>query len=161
MGGIMSAPREPAVTLPTASHSRPYLIQWERTLRWRRRVEAAEENDHPVDFFLVLFANVFQMRDWLQASKPDLGVAITDCFAASDDLCLLRDIANGHKHMTTTRYKVDGSASVAREYAGAGRVRYVVPGPDGANRDALDLADSCINEIRRFMQTNELMQAYD
>jgi hypothetical protein len=152
----VSAPKEPAVTLPAAWHSRPYLIQWERTLRWRRRVEAVKDDDHPQDFLLALFANLFQMRDWLQSSRPELSVAVADSFAESDDLCLVRDIANGHKHMTTTRYKVDGSASVAREYAGAGQVRYVIPGAGGNNRDALDLADSCINEIHRFMQSNEL-----
>lgn len=145
------------MTLPAAWYARPYLIQWERTLRWRRRAEAVKEDDHPQDFLLVLFANLFQMRDWLQSSRPELGVAVADCFAESDDLCLVRDIANGHKHMTTTQYKVDGSASVAREYAGAGQVRYVIPGAGGANRGALNLADSCINEIRQFMRANGLL----
>jgi hypothetical protein len=154
----VSTPRERALTLPTAAHSRPYLIQWERTLRWRCRTAAAiTADDHPLDFLLVLFVNVLQMRDWLRESRPDLDRAITNCFACSDDLCLVRDIANGHKHMATTRYSVDGSASAAREYAGAGKVRYGIPGAGGINRDAWRLADACITEIRQFMQANGLV----
>jgi hypothetical protein len=55
-------------------------------------------------------------------------------FTDSANLTLARDLANGSKHMTTTGYDDDGSASVARAYAGNGRIPYVVPRPVGRRR---------------------------
>lgn len=155
----MSTKQPPVMTLRAWFHTRPYLIQWERLLRWRERVNGSMTTTHDsIDFLLVLFANIFQMRDWIQTSRPDLRADIAALFRDSENLGLARDLTNGAKHMTLTSYSVEGAASVAREYAGAGPVRHVVPRAGGRNIDALPLADACIAEIRAFMEKRRLFQ---
>jgi hypothetical protein len=147
-------------TLPAQHQARPYLIQWERTLRWRERTaEALAEIGgwESFDYLFALFASLFHMRDWLTASRPDLKAEIEELFHASSNLALVRDLANGAKHMTLHSYSVDGAATVAREYAGQGRTRYVVPRAGGRNVEALQLADACIAELRSFMNDRGLI----
>lgn len=150
----------PMTTLPAQFAKRPYMIQWERVLRWRTRAsDAMTRDDDGFDFLLVLFANVFQMRDWLGASRPDLRSDVLALFRGSTNLGLARDLTNGGKHMTLTEYSVEGAASILREYAGAGRSRYVVPLAGGRNVEALLLADACIAEVRTFMERHDLLAA--
>lgn len=149
--------KQPVTTMPAWFHERPYLIQWERLLRWRERAEIAiKDDEHSFDVLLVLFANVLQMRDWLEASSTELGSEVDQLFRSSSDLALARDVANGAKHMVLTQYSVDGAASVLREYDPRG-IRHVVPRPGGRNLDALPLADRCIGQIRDFLQLHALI----
>lgn len=155
----MSAKQPPVTTIEAWFHTSPYLIQWERLLRWRERVNGSMTTRHDsLDFLLVLFANIFQMRDWIKASRPDLRADVGALFRDSENLGLARDLTNGSKHMTLTSYSVEGAASVAREHAGAGQVRYIVPRAGGRNVEALPLADACIAEIREFMEKQRLLQ---
>lgn len=83
------------------------------------------------DFLFALFASVLQMRDWITASRPELTDDILALYRESPDLAIIRDVANGAKHMTLNDYSVDGAATVAREYVGDGEARCVVPSPGG------------------------------
>lgn len=154
------AKRSPETTLVARLHPRPYLIHWERTLRWYERSSEAVVRGNPqdgFDFLLALFTSVLQMRDWIIASRPELKGGILALYSDSPDLALVRDIANGAKHMTLNDYSVDGAATVAREYAGGGRSRFVVPRPGGVNLDALELAATAIAKLRSFMEANTLL----
>lgn len=97
------------------------------------------------------------MRDWICASRRDLEQDVAALFNGSTNLALTRDVANGVKHMETTQYRVDGAASIAREYAGSGEHRYVVPRPGGGNVEVIPLVDACIAEIRAFMDAHGLI----
>ncbi len=146
--------QSPVTTLVAQRLPNPYLIQWERVLRWRSRCAQAVADDagfDAFDFLFALFGGILQMRDWLTASRRDLQEEVADLFRGSENLALVRDLANGSKHMAITSYTVDGAATIAREYWGQGRSRYVVPRPGGRNVEALVLADSCIRELRDFM----------
>jgi hypothetical protein len=116
-------------------------------------VHAITVDDAPFDYLNVLFASIFQMRDWIAASRPDLKSDIEALFKASANLKLTRDLANGSKHMTLNSYDEDGSASVARKFSGSGRIRYVAPRPvgNGGNLEALPLADRRIEELRAYI----------
>jgi hypothetical protein len=156
----MSGRRRPETTLPAQRHPRPYVIQWERTLRWRERTArsiAGGGGLETFDFLFALFVSIFQMRDWISASRRDLERDVVTLFRDSADLALIRDLANGSKHMETRWYTVDGAATVAREYAGGGKHRYVVPRPGGRNIEGLALADACIEELRGFMVAKDLL----
>jgi hypothetical protein len=92
----MTTPQRPQVTLHAQRHPRPYMIQWERTLRWRERV--AESITHgggseTFDFLLALFASLFHMRDWIIAIRTDLRSDVSALFMSCNDLALARDIA--------------------------------------------------------------------
>jgi hypothetical protein len=129
-----------------------------RVQRWRRRSSAAVGADEePFDVLLALFANILQMRDWIAASKPELASDAAALFHDSDNLGLARDVANGSKHMIVSRPSVDGAATVAHEYAGAGQIRHVIPRSGGRNVEGLALADVCISEIEGFMRRNGLL----
>ena len=146
--------RPPVTTLVAQMLPNPYLIQWERVLRWRTRCASAVAHDagfEAFDFLFALFASVLQMRDWLMASRRDLQEEVAALFRASENLGLARDLANGSKHMVITSCSADGAATIAREYWGQGRFRYVVPRPSGRNVEALALADACIRQLRDFM----------
>jgi hypothetical protein len=158
MGG--KPKRAPETTLVAQRHGKPYLIQWERTLRWQRRsveVVARGDTQEVFDFLFVLFTSVLQMRDWIARSRPELEDDIEALFRDSSYLPLVRDIANGSKHMVLTRASVDGAATIAREYAGNNQSRFVIPRPGGGNREALPFAHAAIAEIEGFMQAHELI----
>ena len=116
-----------------------------------------EDGRDAFDFTLALFMNVLAMRDWLIASKPDLEAPATALFRRSSNLALVRDAANGAKHMDITAYAVDGASTVAREYVGLGECRYVVPRSGQSNREVLELADASIGELRAFMDEHGLL----
>ena len=59
--------------------------------------------------------------------------------------------------MTLTRYAVDGTATVTREYAGQDGFRFVVPRPGGSNADTSQLAHRAIADVHTFMQANDLI----
>lgn len=136
------------------------MIQWERMLRWRDRTAhsiARGGGLETFDFLFALFVSIFQMRDWISASRRDLESDLNQVFRDSQNLALVRDVANGSKHMETTQYSVDGAATVAQEYAGGGEHRYVVPRPGGRNIEGMALADACIDELRSFMNARNLL----
>ncbi len=109
------------------------------------------------DFLFALFTGIFQMRDWISASCLELNGDVSVLFRASAELALVRDLANGSKHMTLGHYSVDGAATVAREYAGGGMSRFTVPRPGGRNIEAMRLADTAIAEVRAFMEAKGLL----
>lgn len=160
MGALVSRQRPPVTTLPAQLHKHPYLIGWERTLRWRARAGKAiahRADENAFDFLFALFLSIFHTRDWIVASRPDLSVEISTLYRGSPALGLVRDVANGAKRMETSRYRIDGAASVAREYAGRGQHRFVIPRPGGRNLDCIVLADECIAEIKGFLAANGLL----
>lgn len=147
----------PQITLVAQLHRRPYLLQWERTLRWRERLSDVTTTDDAFDFAFALLGALFQLRDWIAASRPDLKGDVVALYRDSADLALARDVANGAKHMTLTHYSVDGSTTIAYEYAGSGRSHLVVLRPGGRNLECLQLADRGIAQVRTFMQMHGLL----
>lgn len=96
------------------------------------------------------------MRDWIRGSRPDLVSSANELFRTSPNLALIRDLANGSKHLDLAHYSVDGAATIDREYSDWGD-QYVVPMSGTSNRDALELADASIVELRVFMDANGLL----
>lgn len=145
-------------TLVAQHHPQPFRIQWDRTVRWRDRAAEAirRGSDHePYDYLFALFANILQTRDWLRGSHPELSADINSLYRTSPNLGLIRDVANGSKHLDLTHYSIDGAATIAREYSDSGD-RFVVPMSGTQNRDALALADAAMGELRAFMGANDL-----
>ena len=137
-----------------------WVFSGQRVLRWRDRTAVAVASDSgsdAFDFLFALFANVFQMRDWIRASRRDLENDVMALFRDTANLCLVRDLTNGSKYMEVASYSIDGAATVAREYVGGDENRYVVPIPGGRNLEGMLLADGCIAEIRSFMEAKSLL----
>jgi hypothetical protein len=147
------------MSLTAQLHERPYLLQWARVGRWWERARSVQGHAEPhtgFDFEYALFGSIFDMRDWIAASRPDLKAAVHTLFG-DPDLALVRDVTNGAKHLTLTRYGAVGEATLLREYLGDGNARLVVPIPGGGNVDALELARRATDKIRAFMEAHDLL----
>ena len=147
--------------LQTTGHPRPYMIQWERTLRWHDRAQTAISDDADVatcfDYLIALFVNILDMRDWMINSRVVPKADVLDLFRSSSRPGLARDVANAAKHMALSTYSVESAAAVAREYDGPGRTRLVVPRAGAPNVEALPLAYECVSEIQDFMSARGLL----
>lgn len=144
----------PQTALAILGHPSPHRIQWERALRWRKRSASAiahGETPEAFDCLFALFGSISDLRNWIKASRPELRSEVERLYAESADLALVRDIANGAKHMTLHHYAVDGSATVAREYVGDGQWRVLIPRPGGRNIEGLQLAGTAMGELEAFM----------
>jgi hypothetical protein len=155
---------------PRQLADRPYLEQWARMLRWRRRLgqlmrqRMAEPND-AMDFALALFITLYHVGDWLKATDPKLRSAVNEHVRRNRPLRLARDLANGSKHLTLTCASVDPHFLTAREYAPARLGETPHPGyrlvmlADGENIDMLDLADRCVAVWREFLREHTLPES--
>ena len=150
-------------------HPRPYVEQWQRVLRWQRRLhtivsEHYDDADAVVDHALALLQNCFCMRDWLSRSLPSKETEIQNLFS-SRALSLCRDLANGSKHLAIDRPSVDARHSV--------HASYVPPPLDGSSSSSyelvlaaggdmipfLDLCATCVQELQRFLVAENLLPA--
>jgi len=83
--------------------------QYDRVLRWQRRIRTADEarsSADQLDFLLAFFASCFDLRDWLIASGVDRK-SVTALFRSNVELRVCRDIANGFKHFSITVHPYD------------------------------------------------------
>lgn len=132
---------------------RPCLIQWGRILRWRVRVSTSVQVGDffdSSDFLHALFGAIFSMRDWLIASRPALEHEVLRLYRESDSLRIVRDLANGAKHLDLASPSTASSASVFREWSDEGEV-LTVPIAGQGSRPAFALADAAIGDLQAFL----------
>ncbi len=147
--------------------------QYDRLLRWHQRISeypvtkpSSPEADEYLDFVLAFFLNCYSLRDWLSKSGAATKVDLDDLFRRNFDLQLCRDICNGSKHLKADRNpSVDGDPSIVREVVPDpyyGELAY--PGPrlvvvtGDHQRDILELAKSCVDAWRNFLQGRGLIE---
>jgi len=145
--------------------------QYDRLLRWHQRIAeypvtkpSSPEADEYLDFVLAFFLNCFALKDWLRNANVVDGNEV-DKFVHSDpDLQICRDICNGSKHYKITTPSIDDSFSIVREVVPDPHFgEFAYPGPRlviyaGENQhDILELAKSCIDAWRNFLQERGLI----
>lgn len=93
--------------------------QYQRMLRWHRRVIAAangEPSADEVDFLLAFFESAHHLRDWLVRTGA-VSTADLESFASAHvEIGICRDIANGFKHHSISRSSVDAEFAIVRQY---------------------------------------------
>lgn len=139
--------------------------QYERVLRWQRRIRTSDEarsSADQLDFLLAFFTSCFDLRDWLITSGVDRK-SVTALFRSNVELRVCRDIANGFKHYRITDHPYDAGFSVVREYipktwpsyVGHGASKWnVVAGDDMF--DLVALAHRCVDLLREFLRSQGL-----
>lgn len=106
--------------------------------------------------------NCYHLRDWLQASRPDLKGQLDALFQAQFELGACRDVCNGFKHKTLTRPSHDPDFNLYREVEPLltvtapeqSPVLYHIAFADGDNVRKFDLfefTDSCFGLWNTFL----------
>jgi hypothetical protein len=148
--------------------------QWKRVGRWFERFSNTargrdhdRESDAYQDEAYAFFLNSFHLKDWLK-NDPASSVAASDVEAfisRSPSLRLCADLANGSKHLTLTRPRVDAKTRVGRRdfslVLGGGRLpriaaKYEVEAA-GKKRDAFKLATECMHEWTSYLEAKGLL----
>jgi hypothetical protein len=115
-----------------------------------------------MDFCLALFMNLYHLRDWIQATKPELQPLIATYVRESRDLRLARDLCNGSKHLSLNRASVDPRFLTAMEYQPPSLSGEPTPSyrllmlTDSEKVELPALADRCIDSWRAFMTAHGL-----
>jgi hypothetical protein len=152
---------------------RPDMELWCRTLRWLSRLRSTVEVDRGVtipefpsapgwdtsDYALAVLAHCYAMRDWLieGCNEYVAPAKVKALYEQSENLGICRDIVNAAKHCVLTR-----PASVEQRpficllnFDGALRLAVMLPASK-TKRDLIELCESCVDEIRVFMNEQEL-----
>ena len=132
--------------------------QYDRMLRWHRRLKATMRPDEVEDFLYAFFVTCAHVRDWLLATNA-VPQRDLETFCSSEDFRLCQDFCNAIKHFSLSDPKQGREFSLAREYLGAGRGHF---GSDatpvllsrGKQHDVFDLADRCLDAWRRFLRSH-------
>ena len=145
----------------------PFFEQLGRCVRWHRRLEALYKPDEThesydfVDYYLTLFQNLFACRDWLLGT-PGLNPGSVETLFKSPELKLIRDIANGMKHLTINDPSIDAEFAMVQEYdpddgveTSAGPVEYVLLA-GGEKHPIRQLASNALSQIHTFAKGNGL-----
>jgi hypothetical protein len=149
----------PPPELPWSLHKSPgWQGQYDRMLRWHRRLHSARQPDEVEDYLYAFFVTCAHVRDWLLATKA-VPQRDLEAFCSREDFRLCQDFCNATKHFSLSDPKQGREFSLAREYVGAGRGRF---GGDttltllsrGKQHDAFDLADRCVDQWRGFLRTH-------
>lgn len=136
--------------------------QWERIARWRNRVAAAADGftvpsgepftyEPYIDNAMGLMQAIWHLKDWL-INDPALGIKRDEIekFAhAQDALRIVRDLANGSKHMRIVDPHTDAKivpGNVDLQVGGSTNTIevHVLIESDGVTRDAVSIADDGI-----------------
>jgi hypothetical protein len=103
--------------------SQQWVIQWQRIERWHRRALEVQKKSRKqeidledIDTVIAFFQNAYHLKDWLLASRPDIGSAIITLFRDSFELKACRDICNGFKHKSIKHPSHDPDFNLFREY---------------------------------------------
>ncbi len=98
-------------------------LQWQRIIRWDRRVQAVREEirhreptEYDIDIVIVFLQNCYHLRDWLQACRPDLGGKVDTLFDKHLEMKACRDVCNGFKHKHLNRPSLDPAFNLYREF---------------------------------------------
>jgi hypothetical protein len=150
--------------------------QWERTVRWFRRVERLRQKSlkqeldvGDLDIALAFFQNCYHVRDWIAAAKPQLKPQMDQLFRQHFAMRACRDICNGfkHKRLDPKKSPLDPDFNLYREYdylelMGTRRqspVKYRTAFADGQGVrkfDLFELAQECMKIWRDFLHTTGL-----
>lgn len=151
--------------------------QWDRVLRWFERVQLIkrkslkEELDaEEMDIVIAFFQNSYHLRDWLEASKPDLKAVLDELFRKSFEMGACRDICNGFKHKAYANPTHGTDFSLYRECdyfeimsrKGNSPVKYRVAFVDGSDVRKFDLfalTNTCVSVWKQFLHINNLILA--
>lgn len=158
--------------------------QWNRVLRWHERMRLIEKGvvpTNPIDCYqddvLAFFVSCYHMKDWLK-NDPASGVSAPEVerfVASSRNLKICGDLANGSKHLTIKRPRIDATTKVTRlvttysptvtigpvtaaDLAGAKMIS-VVYGIRASGRihDAFAVATRCVGEWDAFLESKGLV----
>jgi hypothetical protein len=140
--------------------------QYQRMLRWHRRVIAAansEPSADELDFLLAFFESAHHLRDWLTRTGAISAADLESFAAAHVEIGICRDIANGFKHHSITRSSVDAEFAIVNQYVDpSDRRRYKYPNgewtvlADGHQLGLVPLADTIVDLWSEFLHTKGL-----
>lgn len=97
-------------------------LQWYRVIRWYERVSDLRQKQligldlNDIDLVIAFFQNLYHLRDWLTAARPDLATDVDSFYRNTFEMAACRDICNGYKHKTLARPSVDAGFNLYREY---------------------------------------------
>jgi len=133
--------------------------QWARVKRWRVKAERIraksmrEELDaSDLDEVVAYLQNCYHLRDWVEASRPELKALLDALFQKHFELGACRDVCNGFKHKAVKRPSHDPDFNLYREYdhfledGAPGRNPVLIAFADGVNLRKFDLfefTDTC------------------
>ena len=147
--------------------------QWKRVGRWFERFEATakgrvhdRESEAYQDEVYAFFQNCFHLKDWLKNDEASRTAAgdVEQLIKKSPPLSLCADLANGSKHLTLDKLRVDAATKIgARHYdlhvGGESEriaVSYAVEAA-GETRDAFELAHACMREWSAYLKAKGLL----
>ena len=126
-------------------------------------------SDICLDQIYNFFMNCYHLKDWLKndAKFPaDKKKEVEDFINKNQDLTLCANICNGHKHFTLDRRRIKKkrikkNLRVTKQQAEThikgdsieSKIQYKIT-TDSGERDALELAQSCLNLWEKFIQAN-------
>jgi hypothetical protein len=160
-----------------AAHPRSWQDQWGRVGRWHDKLRStAEGRPHEMDSLsyedemYAFFESCFHLKDCLKndparpLSRP---ADVEDFVERTEPLRWCADIANGSKHLITSRTpRIDPNTGLGtRRYSlhlGNANpttisAQYVIVGA-GQTRDAVKLAAACLAAWEAFLQTQQLLR---
>lgn len=141
--------------------------QFERIERWLtrlRRVRDNKKNIHDqIDFLWAFFLNCYHLRDYLKLTSDIPESSLNQLFEQHLTMRIVRDLANGFKHLLLTRVPEDPRFSVGLEYnyfeceLGGESICWDVD-VNGQKFDLFDLAEEAVRIWRDFLEENSLLE---
>lgn len=146
------------------NHPHPCQEQWDRVLRWQERLRRASGGpDEVVDTAFALFTCVNHMWDWVLATYPEQKASLKRLIGESQELQLVRDVANGSKHWKVRDPSVDADHFLALEYIpppfrppGGPSHRFVLCA-GGVKHELLPLAWQAVETWERHLRDEALL----
>jgi hypothetical protein len=156
--------------------------QWSRVLRWHERFRLIGKGvvvANPIECYdddvLAFFVSCYHLKDWLK-NDPASGVSeneVETFVAKSLNLRICGDLANGSKHLTVTRPRLDATTKVTRHVTTYGPLvmtgqtttaeientisAYYGIRARGVLHDAFEVATRCVEEWDGFLHSKDLL----
>lgn len=147
-----------------------YLDQWERVLRWYKRlsqiytgISHTQPDIYYQDEIHAFFENCYHLKHWLEKSGKPSPSFTGPRSGVSDSMKICRDICNGDKHLVLDNTAFDKTTKLSRK-----DITIVIGSPHiikekyyvkvlGKDIDVKDIADGCIKEWKSFLKNNNLI----
>ena len=144
--------------------------QLQRLERWYKRTKEAKSKEDIADFIFVYFQICYHFREWLISTSKVESQELKELFENNVELGICRDICNVTKHfelVSPPRPSQEYEVSFAQEYCPPNNPLFR-PGwfgedarllviTDNKNYDAMELAYTCLNIWKKFLQEKELL----